>query len=161
MKTQTELLAALQRFLPIRVVLRLKENKVHGLVEHSFAMDIDPGRVNIFWSGKAYSMLGEHTLNGEKSANSNRGAGGFVIDPLADTSPIEIDWETWLAATDKFGKRNAPFTVKPFGEYVLRAAKAEGELAELQPRYTGACKRLDEYQEREEQIMALLNPITE
>ena len=109
------------RFMPIRVVLRRHaDGEIEGLVENSFSMDWSKQRVNIFWSGKAYSMLGEHMLDGVESAEYNCKKTEpdlftpeeFVVDPLAEDSPIEIDWEAWLNATDKFTKRNAPFKVK-------------------------------------------------
>jgi hypothetical protein len=103
----------LSRYLPIRVVIRHNEGVIQGLVENSFSLDWSATRVNIFWSGKAYSMLGEHDLNGIENAKHNaKAAGDLVIDPLAEDSPIEIDWEKWLASTTKFDKRNAPFKVK-------------------------------------------------
>jgi len=111
----------LERFLPIRVVIRRHaDSKIEGLVEHSFSMAWAEDRVNIFWSGKAYSILGEHELDGVKNANGNcTPTEGdlftpeeLVIDPLAPDSPIEIDWNKWLSATSKFNKRNAPFVVR-------------------------------------------------
>lgn len=120
--TEQEIKEKLQRFLPIRCVVRQHnvDRKVMGLVEHSFCMDWSDNRVNIFWSGKAYSILGEHTLDGVEWASGNCTPtdgdlitpAEFVIDPLAEDSPIEVDWEKWLTATDKFTKRNAPFKTK-------------------------------------------------
>lgn len=109
----------LQPFLPIRVVLELQDGVIHGLTELSFAMQMDPKRVNIFWSGKAYSILGEHVVDGVSWADENckPNLGQVVVDPLSPDSPIEVDWERWLAAVtsptgSKFHKRNAPFTAK-------------------------------------------------
>jgi hypothetical protein len=151
----------LQRYLPIRVAVRLYESKVQGRVEHSFSMDWDDTRVNVFWSGKAYSILGEHQLDGVSWAAGNVNKYNmteFVIDPLAEDSPIEVDWESWLAATDKFNKRNAKFKVKPHGVYLLRALAAERELAELKPRYESRGVALTELREKFEKLDAIMNP---
>jgi hypothetical protein len=108
-----EVMDKLERFKPIAIVLKREDRKLQGLIEHSFAMDWDKERVNIFWSGKAYSMLGEHMLNGPKAAQSNcRGSKEAVFDALSLECPVDIDWERWLAATNKFDKRNAYFTEK-------------------------------------------------
>lgn len=122
----------LKPFLPIRVVLELQEGVIHGLTELSFSMKMDPQRVNIFWSGKAYSILGEHDLDGVSWAEENckPSLGQVVVDPLHPDSPIEIDWSAWLEAfrsptRSKFHRRNAPFTAKPLGVYVIRALVAE------------------------------------
>ncbi len=101
------------RFLPIRVVLRKQEDGTyHGLCEQSFAMSTEPNAVRIWWSGKAYSILGEHLINGIDDANYQLKEGDIVIDPLSDDSPIEVDWDKWVNATGKYGKRNAPFKMK-------------------------------------------------
>lgn len=104
----------LERYKPIRIVMREdKERKLKGLVEHSFSMDFDEKLACIFWSGKAFSILGEHELDGEKWAKGNAKPGDFIFDPLDPfTCPVDIDWAAWLSATDKFGKRNAPFSVR-------------------------------------------------
>ena len=156
-----DLKTKLERYLPIRMVVRLHEGKVQGRVEHSFSMDWDDKRVNVFWSGKAYSILGEHQLDGEKWAKSNinrYNADEFIIDPLAEDSPIEVDWEKWLAATQKFDKRNAPFVVRPHGVWQLRALAAERKLSELKPRYDTAIASLNEEREANNKIRTILNP---
>lgn len=102
----------LTMYLPIRVVLRNENGKLRGLVEESFSMGFSDSRVRIWWSGLAYSMLGEHDINAIEDATHNAASNDLVIDPLADDSPIEIDWPAWLNATDKFGKRNAPFKMR-------------------------------------------------
>lgn len=158
-----ELQDKLARYLPIRMVVRVEEGKVQGRVEHSFSMDWDDGRVNVFWSGKAYSILGEHQLDGVKWANDNVNKQKFnefefVIDPLADDSPIDVDWETWLAATDKFSKRNAKFTVKPGAAFQLRAMAAEAELVKLRASYTWALNARDEAEDKLEKLEAILHP---
>lgn len=111
-KTHAILKYNLSRLLPIRVVLRENEGKIEGLVENSFSMSWSDKVVNIFWSGKAYSMLGEHSLDAVADAQHNAKSDGKVIDPLADDSPIEVDWEAWTKATTKFNQRNAPFKLK-------------------------------------------------
>lgn len=103
---------ALVRYLPIRIVLRKTEDKLQGLVENSFSMDMSDTHVSIFWSGKAYSMLGQHNLNGIKDAEHNAKEGDLILDPFAEDCPVEINWDKWLNATTKYGKRNAPFKLK-------------------------------------------------
>jgi hypothetical protein len=111
-KTFNVLKYGLHRYLPIRIVIRNNNGIIEGLVEESISMVWSTTNVNIFWSGKAYSILGEHQLDGIADAMHNAGAGDLVIDPLEEDSPIEIDWERWLKATTKYSKRNAPFKVK-------------------------------------------------
>jgi len=116
-KTFAVLKYGLSRYLPIRVVLRKDDTgKLGGLCEESFAMGVYPAQVRIWWSGKAYSFLGEHTLSGINDAEHNSHPGDIICDPLSNDSPIEVDWEKWLAATSKFGKRNAPFKFKETAE---------------------------------------------
>lgn len=74
-------------------------------------------RVKMFWSGKAYSILGEHQIDGVASAEKYTHLGDMVIDPLAEDSPIEINWHYWLDAMKagekrKYDARNAPFFTK-------------------------------------------------
>jgi len=103
----------ISRFLPVRIILRKNEGKIEGYVEHSFSMDWSDKQVLIYWSGKAYSMLGEHQLDAIKwSSDNNVAAGGTIYDPLTEDCPVEIDWDRWLTATNKFDKRNADFKLK-------------------------------------------------
>ena len=104
----------LGRLMPLRCVIKRDEDgKIHGLTEESFSMGWETDRVNIFWSGKAYSILGEHVIDGVSTAQDNaERLGGIIIDPLSPDSPIVIDWQKWRAATNKYDKRNAPFTTK-------------------------------------------------
>lgn len=111
----------LDRYLPIRVVVRETPTGYEGLVEESWNMNWSPTHVQIYWSGTAYSILGEHTLDGVADAEHNVGEGGAAYDPLADDCPVDINWKAWLSARDKFGKRNAPFTVEP---ELVRAVRA-------------------------------------
>jgi hypothetical protein len=105
--------AELIRFMPIRVILRKGEDgTLHGLCEESFSMSTQPTKIRIWWSGKAYSILGEHHINGIEDANYNAKPGDLIIDPLAEDCPIEIDWDRWLSAKDKFNQRNASFKLK-------------------------------------------------
>jgi len=115
-KTFAVLKHNLSRYLPIRVVIRNTDGLIEGLTENSFSMDWSSNRVNIFWSGKAYSILGEHILDGVANAKHNARNGDLVIDPLSDESPIEVDWEKWLSSTTKYDKINAPFKVKEITE---------------------------------------------
>jgi hypothetical protein len=108
-KTPAELI----RFLPIRVVLRKgADGTMQGLCENSFSMSASPTNIRIWWSGKAYSILGEHHINGITDAEYNTKEGDLMLDPLADDCPIEINWDRWLTATDKYSQRNAPFKLK-------------------------------------------------
>lgn len=103
----------LSKYLPIRIVLRKSEDgKLKGLCEDSFSMSMSDRNVCIWWSGKAYSILGEHTLSGVKDAEHNAEEGDMVIDPLSDDCPVEIDWEKWITATTKYSQRNALFKVR-------------------------------------------------
>ena len=104
---------ALVRFLPIRIVLRkTEEGKLQGLCEDSFSMSMSDHNVSIFWSGKAYSMLGEHNLDGIKNAEHNAKPGDLILDPLSEDCPVVINWDKWLNATTKYAQRNAPFKEK-------------------------------------------------
>jgi len=156
--------AKLERFLPIGVVVQLKDNKVLGKIEHSFSMDDDVNRVRVWWSGKAYSMLGEHQLDGMKdAAHNSRKPGELVFDALSEECPIEVDWESWLADLamdpgDKYRKRNAKFTVKPHGVWQLRAMAAEQEIAKLKPRHDQYVELYRAEAEVNNKIRALLNP---
>jgi hypothetical protein len=132
--TQDEITEKLKPFLPLRVVLHVEGGTIRGLVEHSFSMNTDPKRVLIFWSGKAYSILGECTIDAVEDAagNCKTEEGQVVFDPLSPDCPIEINWEHWLTAFlgegSKFNKRNAPFTPRPLGTFVIRALLAEQAL---------------------------------
>lgn len=158
-----ELMEKLERFLPIRVVARVEDGRIEGRVENSFSMDWEKSRINIFWSGKAYSMLGEHNLDGVSWANSNVNKykyTEFVLDPMQDDCPIEIDWESWLAAKTKYDKRNAPFKAKPGGAHMLRAMAAERELAIIKPQLDNVCKERTALEDKLDSIVELINPTT-
>ncbi len=106
----------LRRFLPIRIILKKEpDGRYSGMVEHSFSLGWDTHRVNIFWSGKAYSMLGEHDLDAIKNAEyNNEHMKGEVYDPLSQNCPVAVDFTSWLEALAekpgrKFDKRNAFF----------------------------------------------------
>lgn len=112
-KTFTVLKYNLSRYLPIRIVLRKGEDsKLQGLCEDSFGMSMSNYNVRIWWSGKAYSILGEHNINGIEDAGHNAKEGDIILDPLLDDCPVEVNWEKWTTATTKYDKRNALFTVK-------------------------------------------------
>lgn len=108
----------LEKYLPIRCVFkRAPDGALLGITEENWTMGESRERVNMFWSGKAYSILGEHQLNGITCADENAHLGDMVIDPLADDSPIEINWRYWLdamkaGAKRKYDSRNAPFFVR-------------------------------------------------
>ena len=99
--------------MPIRIVLRKNEDgKLQGLCEDSFSMSMSDYNVRIWWSGKAYSMLGEHNINGIKDAEHNAKEDDLILDPLLDECPVEINWEKWTTATTKYSQRNALFKMK-------------------------------------------------
>lgn len=108
----------LARFLPIRLVFRRDaEGRLLGLTEESWNMNRSRERVRVWWSGKAYSIFGEHTINGVDDSLYNCKYGDFVVDPLAEDSPVEVNWQYWLTAMTagerrKYDSRNAPFSVK-------------------------------------------------
>jgi hypothetical protein len=102
----------LGRFLPLRIILRNEDGVLKGLTEESFCMAFDTSRVRVWWSGKAYSLLGEHIINGADDAKSNAKPGDLIFDPLLEDCPIEVDWAAWRSATRKYEQRNAPFKLK-------------------------------------------------
>lgn len=108
--------AGIQRFLPIRIVMNKDCDKGH--CEESFNMAYSPERVRVWWSGKAYSILGEHTLDGIKDAEDQRKTSDMLVfDPLDTLCPVNIDWEQWLFdmhTCNKYGARNAKFSKKVF-----------------------------------------------
>lgn len=76
-------------------------------------MSLSSTNVRIWWSGTAYSNFGTvHQINGIEDAANSAAEGDLVIDPLADDSPITINWEQWLSATTKYSRRNALFKIK-------------------------------------------------
>jgi len=102
----------LSNLLPLRVVLRKVDDKFQGLCEDSFSMSYSDNSVYIWWSGKAYSIIGEHLISGIDDAQHNSKPGDIIFDPLSDECPIEIDWEKWINAENKYSKRNVPFKMK-------------------------------------------------
>ncbi len=108
-KIDIDTLMGLENYLPIRVVLT-PDNQ--GIVEHSFGMGTDSRRIRIWWSGKASSFLGEHELDGVGDARHHAKKEDRVLNPLDKDCPISIDWERWLKAEDKYGRRNACFVLK-------------------------------------------------
>ena len=110
----TELLEQLIRRAPYRVVLTKNPDGTHlGLCENSFSMSYEKNRVLIFWSGKAYSLLGEHQLDAVAWAQHQvKSETDLVFDPFSDECPIEIDWDRWLTAKTKYDQRNARFINK-------------------------------------------------
>lgn len=111
-----EIKAMVQKYAPLRVVLRKAEGKWEGLVEESFCMSTSDSHVYIWWSGPAYGLGAPLELNGPEDAKSHVKPGDAVYDPLDAFCPVEIDWEAWLIAETKYGKRNAPFKVRPVEE---------------------------------------------
>jgi hypothetical protein len=153
--------AELESFKPIRVIVRVRANQVEAMVEHSWSMDWGVHHVSIFRSGKAYSMLGEHDLDGIKDAKANNrsiASNQFIVDPFEEGSPIEIDWSTWIKATDKFGSRNAPYRVVQNGEFVLRALTAERQLLDLQRSYDSLKVSFHDADEALDKIRSIVCP---
>lgn len=115
------------RQFPVFIVLARKPgaNAFTGLIENSFSMDWSDDRVNMFWSGTAYSILGQHEIDGRENADFNcrKMAQNHptwelqVYDAHADDCPVTIDWERWIDAmlvgqARKFDSRNAHFVTK-------------------------------------------------
>lgn len=106
----------LRRFLPLRIILRKElDGRYSGMVENSFSLSYDTHRVNIFWSGEAYSFLGKHKLDAVRDAEYNAPPmGGEIFDPLSPGCPIAVDLASWLdtladKTSHKFDRRNAFF----------------------------------------------------
>jgi hypothetical protein len=103
----------LSRFLPIRIILRPDDKHIYkGVCEDSFSMSTSENYVRIWWSGRAYSLLGEHNINGIDDAAHNAKDGDLIYDPFSEDCPVEIGWKRWMSSTSKYTKRNAPFRVK-------------------------------------------------
>ena len=130
--------AYLERLSPVCVVVKKNaEGDYEGLIEASFSMDFDKKTIRMWWSGKAYSMLGEHIINGEEDARGNaieheptygRGLskplneyplrpGYEIFNIMDDNLPVTINVKRWLESMRnpdeyKYYKRNALFTIK-------------------------------------------------
>lgn len=111
--------------MPVFIVLARmpQENAYRGLIERSFSMDWDKDRVNMFWTGTAYSFLGTHSIDGKEDAEhmckiySERFPEWEikVYDAKDKNCPVEIEWEAWaeaMLACSKFNSRNAKFSIK-------------------------------------------------
>ena len=160
-----ELKSRLQCFTPMRVVLRLnKDGKVEGLTENSFDMGWSANRVRIWWSGKAFSMLGEHDIDGVQDAEYNRDDSQHLIfDPLADDCPVFVDWGAWWSAMQagdnrKYDARNAIFLLKPHGTWQMRALVAEVQRDRVQKWFDGASAELRAAEAKLNAIDAVLRP---
>lgn len=108
---------------PYRVVFirDLNTGALEGVTEESFSMGKSDTHVNVFWSGVSYSILGEHTLDGVLDARlnveklkilANDQKDFLIIDPLDPSIPIEFDWCSWLASTQKYTSRNIRWRIK-------------------------------------------------
>lgn len=154
----------INKMLPLRIVLKDDNSTIQGRTELSFGMDWNNYDVLIFWSGKAYSMLGEHNLDATKDAKYNVkewDSHQFIFDPLAEDCPIDIDWAQWLDAEDKYRKRNARFKVKPGGNWHLRAMALERKLEKVDKSYQAMCKSFEEVENKLEAIANIINPPAE
>lgn len=120
----------LQRFRPMYVVLGRapEDNAWRGRVENSFSMDWSEDRVRLWWSGVAYSFLGEHQISGLEDAKANcpgigsgvikqHGWDYLVVDLEDPDCPVEVDFEEWLldmkqGVRRKYENRNPRFKIK-------------------------------------------------
>lgn len=118
MKTEDATAAVLKhdlsRYVPMRVVYKVEPETgtIRGFTEESFSMGDSTACVRIWWSGKAYSLLGEHMLDAVADAEQYVRDGYISVDPLSEECLIDIDWVAWKSATTKYSKRNAPFKIK-------------------------------------------------
>ncbi|TLX16763.1 hypothetical protein [Rhizobium sp. MHM7A] len=114
------------------ILLRMSkgDNAYKALVENSFSMDWKTDSVRFFWSGKAYSILGTHELDGFQDAEDQRAHYQSkypddvltVFDVRDPNLPIIIDWEEWQKNREhgrqddrrwrKFLARNPSFKMK-------------------------------------------------
>lgn len=106
--------STLKKFMPIRIILRTTDQGLVGVTEESFSMSTSKSDVRIWWSGDSFSILGKATINGIEDSNFNAKPGDHIFDPFDPLCPVEIDWTSWLVATTKYSKRNAPFKIKVF-----------------------------------------------
>lgn len=120
----------LDEFKPLRIIVRpTADGSWEGLVEHSFSLDWSRTHVNMFWSGKAYSILGETKIDSVEWAHDNMtrktseysevrvpiNDGRACFDPEDPACPIEVNlayWHESWAKRGKFDCRNAPFKVR-------------------------------------------------
>ncbi len=95
-----DLRARVERLMPLRVVIRqYPSGATEALTEESWSMNWSDHRALVFWSGKAYSLLGEHLLDGVADAQAHCNASvndacapkEILVDPCAEDSPIRID----------------------------------------------------------------------
>ena len=67
-----DLRARVERLMPLRVVIRqYPSGATEALTEESWSMNWSDHRALVFWSGKAYSLLGEHLLDGVADAQAH------------------------------------------------------------------------------------------
>jgi hypothetical protein len=126
------------KMLPVRVILRVVDKKIVGVVKNATSKSESESAVYIFVSDSEQRMQGGLTLDAVADANFNHNPKNrteFLFDPLDLDSPIDVDWSKWLDATTKYDKSNAHFTPKLHGTYMLRAQVAENELDLLRPVY--------------------------
>jgi hypothetical protein len=104
---------AISRLAPLRIILKKDDDGNYlGYCENSFSMSWEKDRIQIHWSGTAYSNLGTtHTLDATEITGPE-GVDCECLDPLSDSCPIEIDWESWANAKTKYDKRNARFKIR-------------------------------------------------
>lgn len=101
------------------------DNCLISPIERSFCMDVSTERAFVFRTGKFYSILGEHDIDGlawatEECERCNRDHPGWdfkVYDAHAEDFPIEVDWEAWNRDLEhrvgrKFAIRNPAFVMR-------------------------------------------------
>ena len=96
------------------------DNALCAVIEHSFSMDASKTHAQLYWTGTAYTIVGEIEIDGKAHAeeqlrNFNRSRPGwnFRVFHIEDEDcPIVLDLEAQRRATSKFGRRNVPFTMK-------------------------------------------------
>lgn len=106
----------LERIKPLRIVMARRRGGntySHGVVEHSFGMDLNEERANVFWSGTAQSIIGQVRINAQEDAEyyfahfsqKNPDMEFSILDPLDKNCPVEINIVQWLADL-RVGERN-------------------------------------------------------
>ncbi|MDX0267671.1 hypothetical protein GOC13_07490 [Sinorhizobium meliloti] len=103
------------------------QNGFTGLVEHSFSMDWGADEVRFWWTGKAYSILGEHQLDGRKDAESQakhyrekHPDSEFVVFDVRDPQlPVELDWSPYLKNRE-YGRSEDPKEQRRWSKHAAR-----------------------------------------
>lgn len=101
---------------PLRIMIKKTDGAYKGYIENSFNMDWSQTHVLVYWSGKAYSMLGEHELCALKDVeyhmrNDNTAAKqyyDFIVNEMSDIIEIQTKakriFDTGYVRTEKIAK---------------------------------------------------------